>query len=97
MAKVLPIIDVMGHGGQKRAVKCRRLYGHLRAFNPVATLLILLSECCVRLLAELQRTPRDHLFDGLATATGSVTTPRDHLFHGLATYLSTSPQRSSWE
>ena len=59
-------------------------YGHFCAFNPVATLLVLmtlLSECCVRLLAELL-TPRDHLFDGLATANGGVTTPRDHLFHG---------------
>ena len=51
-------------------------YGHLRAFNPVATLLILttlLSELCVTATGSVT-TPRDHHFDSFATATGDVTT-----------------------
>ena len=53
-------------------------YGHLRAFNPVATLLILttlLSEFCILCTATGSvTTARDHHFDSFATATGDVTT-----------------------
>ena len=61
-------------------------YGHLRAFNPVATLLIvttLLSELCVRLLAVLLRL-------GIIILTVllqllAMLLLRDYLFDGLAT------------
>ena len=68
----------------RKAIQAK--YGHLRAFNPVATLLILttlLSEFCVRLLAVLLRL-------GIIILTVllrllAMLLRRDYLFDGLAT------------